>query len=148
MGLSKIAALLSVPLLSAGFLTSVPASAETMKMMATLDSGQQVPPITEKAKGMAELSYDTESKKLNWTVTYSDLSGPAAAAHIHAPGGKGENAGVAIPFKDSLESPIVGSATLTEEQATELMGGKMYINIHTAAHKDGEIRGQIEKSAM
>ncbi len=129
----------------ATLLVSAPAYAETMKMMAMLDGGQQNPPITSKANGMADLTYDTDTKKLEWTVEYADLSGAATAAHIHGPAAKGANASVAVPFGEKLKSPIKGSATLTEAQAKDLMDGMMYINIHTAEHKDGEIRGQIEK---
>ena len=39
-----------------------------------------------------------------------------------------------------------GSATLTAEQAKDLTTGMMYFNIHTAEHKPGEIRGQLEKA--
>ncbi len=59
----------------------------------------------------------------------------------------GENAASAIPFKGKLKSPIKGSAVLTDAQAADLVAGKDYVNVHTAANKDGEIRGQIEKAA-
>ena len=42
-------------------------------------------------------------------------------------------------------SPVEGSATLTDAQAADLMAGKYYINIHTAANPGGEIRGQVTK---
>ncbi|TGV77116.1 CHRD domain-containing protein, partial [Mesorhizobium sp. M00.F.Ca.ET.158.01.1.1] len=71
---------------------------------------------------------------------------PAVAAHIHGPAAMGENADPVIPFKGKLKSPIKGSATLTDAQAADLEAGKYYVNVHTAAHKDGEIRGQIEKA--
>lgn len=57
------------------------------------------------------------------------------------------NADVVVPFKGAPKSPFKGGAILTDAQAADLMAGKYYINIHTAAHKDGEIRGQIEKAA-
>jgi hypothetical protein len=38
-----------------------------------------------------------------------------------------------------------GSATLTDAQAADLAGGKLYVNVHTAANKGGEIRGQVVK---
>ena len=117
---------------------------EEMKFAASLDGAQQSPPLTVPGKGSADLTFDTETKKLDWTVEYSDLSGPPAAGHFHGPAGKGENAGVAIPFEGDLSSPIKGSATLTDEQAANLMEGKYYINLHTAEHKGGEIRGQVE----
>jgi CHRD domain len=138
---------LSALAISTAFVFASPAMAETVKMKATLDGGQQSPPVTTKGKGTATLTFDTTSRKLSWNVKYSGLSGKAAAAHIHGPAAMGENADVAIPFKGKLKSPIKGSAVLTEAQAADLMAGKDYINIHTEANKDGEIRGQIEKAA-
>lgn len=125
---------------------SSPLLAETVKLAATLDGAQQNPPIKTKGKGAAQLTYDTGSKELTWTVEYSGMSGPAVAGHLHGPADKGKNAGVAVPFKGKLASPIKGSATLTDEQAKDLLAGKYYVNLHTAAHKDGEIRGQVEKA--
>jgi CHRD domain-containing protein len=86
---------------------------------------------------------DTASKTLTWTVTYSGLGGPATAAHIHGPAAPGANAGVLVPFNGDLASPIKGSATLTDAQISDLEAGKWYVNIHTAANKSGEIRGQL-----
>ena len=48
-----------------------------------------------------------------------------------------------VPITGSLDSPIKGSAKLTDEQAKALTDGMMYFNVHTAAHKGGEIRGQL-----
>ena len=143
--------ILSVPVLSAlavstAFFIASPAMAETMKFKATLDGSQQSPPVTTKGKGTATLTFNTTSKKLSWNVKYSGLSGPAVAAHIHGPADMGANADPVIPFK-KLKSPIKGSATLTDAQAADLEAGKYYVNVHTKANPDGEIRGQIEKAA-
>ena len=40
-------------------------------MTATLDGAQQVPPVDTPGKGTAEVTFDTETKKLDWTVEYS-----------------------------------------------------------------------------
>lgn len=146
MRMQSFSPMLSALAISASFLLASPAFAETVKMKATLDGAQQNPPVTTKGKGTAALTFDTMSKKLSWTVKYSGLSGPATAGHIHGPAAIGENAGVVIPFKGKLKSPVKGSATLTDAQVTDLMAGKYYVNIHTAANKDGEIRGQIDKA--
>lgn len=122
-----------------------PALAEMVKLHATLDGAQQNPPVTTEGKGMADITFDTETKTLTWSVEYSGLSGDAAAGHFHGPAAKGENAGVAIPFENPA-SPIKGSAVLTDAQAADLLSGKYYVNIHTAANKGGEIRGQVEKA--
>ena len=44
-----------------------------------------------------------------------------------------------------MTSPARGKATLTDAQAADLMAGRWYVNIHTAANKGGEIRGQVTK---
>jgi hypothetical protein len=49
---------------------------------------------------------------------------------------------VALPFAGSLDSPIKGTATLTAAQSADLLAGKWYVNLHTAANGGGEIRGQ------
>jgi len=120
-----------------------PASAEKLK--ATLDGKSEVPATTSTATGTAALDYDAASKKLSWTVTYSGLSGPATAAHFHGPAEAGKNAGVAVAIPNAAASPVKGEATLTDAQAADLLGGKYYINIHTAANPGGEIRGQVTK---
>jgi len=68
----------------------------------------------------------------------------ATAGHFHGPAMPGVNAGVVLPFKGNLVSPVVGTATLTPEQVTVLEDGKWYVNLHTAAHPGGEIRGQLK----
>jgi CHRD domain-containing protein len=120
-----------------------PASAEKLK--ATLDGKSEVPATTSSGTGTADLNYDAASKKLSWTVTYSGLSGPATAAHFHGPAEAGKNAGVAVAIPNATTSPVKGEATLTDAQAADLLGGKLYINIHTAANPGGEIRGQVTK---
>ena len=140
-------ATLSLLAVSTAFLLASPALAEVVKYKATLDGSQQSPPVTTKGKGTATFSFDTAKKKLSWNVKYSGLSGPATAAHIHGPADMGANADPVIPFKGKLKSPIKGSATLTDAQAADLEAGKYYVNVHTAANKAGEIRGQIEKAA-
>jgi CHRD domain-containing protein len=115
------------------------------KMKATLDGKSQVPPNTSAASGSADIDYDPASKKLSWKLSYSGLSGPATAAHFHGPAEAGKNAGVAVAIPNATASPVEGSATLTDAQAADLVAGKYYINIHTAANPGGEIRGQVTK---
>ncbi|MER8767532.1 CHRD domain-containing protein [Mesorhizobium sp. M0092] len=145
MRIQSFTPMLSALAISAAIFSASPALAETIKMTATLDGAQQNPPVTTKGKGTATLRFNTATKKLSWTVRYSGLSGPAKAGHIHGPAAEGQNADPVVPFEGKLKSPIKGSATLTDAQATDLEAGKYYVNIHTAAHADGEIRGQIEK---
>jgi hypothetical protein len=120
-----------------------PAFAEKMK--ATLDGASEVPATTSTGKGTADIDYDAATKKMSWKLTYSGLTGPATAAHFHGPADTGKNAGVAVAIPNPASSPVEGSATLTDAQAADLLAGKYYVNIHTAANAGGEIRGQVTK---
>ena len=115
------------------------------KMKAALDGKSEVPANNSAATGTADIDYDAATKKLTWKLTYSGLSGPATAAHFHGPAAAGANAGVAVAIPNATSSPAEGSATLTDAQAADLMAGKYYVNVHTAANPGGEIRGQVLK---
>lgn len=138
------------PVLMAGaaaFLLAAPAGAETVNLKATMNAASEVPPTQSRGKGEVTATYDTGSKTLTWKGTYDGLSGPPTAAHFHGPAAPGKNAGVIIPIFTgaAAKSPFEGTATLTDAQAQELLGGQWYVNIHTAANKAGEIRGQVTK---
>jgi hypothetical protein len=124
----------------------VPAAAlaEKIILKADLKGTNEVPPNTSPASGKAEATFDTETRSLTWTVTYADLTGPALGAHFHGPSEAGKNAGIVLPFK-TVQSPIQGTGTLTENQAADLLAGKWYANVHTAANPGGELRGQMMK---
>ena len=120
------------------------AQAATETFTGTLTNGAEVPPTTGSGSGTAQVTLDTASKEITYKVTYSGLSGPAAAAHIHCGAAAGANAGVAVAFKDPA-SPISGTAALTDAQMADLEAGKCYVNVHTAANKGGEVRAQLQK---
>ena len=136
-------ALLATLALGAAVAFASPASAEKLK--ATLDGKSEVPATTTSGTGTADIDYDAATKKLSWKVSYSGLTGPATAAHFHGPAEVGKNAGVMVPIPGIATSPVEGSATLTDAQASDLQAGKLYVNIHTAANPGGEIRGQVTK---
>jgi CHRD domain-containing protein len=129
--------------LALGIAFAGPAFAEKLK--ATLDGKSETPPNASAGAGTADIDYDAASKKLTWKLTYSGLSGPATAAHFHGPAEVGKNAGVAVAIPNATTSPNEGSATLTDAQAADLLAGKYYVNVHTAANPGGEIRGQVTK---
>lgn len=134
---------LAVLACSAALLAVAPASAEVVNLKADLKASSEVPPTNSKGSGSVTATYDTASKKLSWKGSYKDLTGPATAAHFHT-GEIGKNGAVTVPISPNA-SPFEGSATLTDAQAADLLGGRMYVNVHTAENKAGEIRGQVTK---
>ena len=120
-----------------------PMSPIAKPMTASLSGASEVPAVMGPGTGSVDASLNSATNLLTWTITYTGLSGAATAGHFHGPAMAGENAGVVVPLSGSLASPIVGSATLTPAQATDLMAGRWYLNLHTAANPGGEIRGQV-----
>ncbi|HEY4169788.1 MAG TPA: CHRD domain-containing protein [Reyranella sp.] len=126
-------------------LSPAAAFAASETFTADLKPASEVPAVDSKGSGMLTATYDTASKKLTYSATYKDLTGPATMAHFHGPADAKTNAKVVVPVKDMTPSVLKGEATLTPEQAADLEAGKWYFNIHTAANKGGEIRGQVMK---
>jgi hypothetical protein len=129
---------------TAAVLFSVPAFAATINLKAELKAANEVPPVDSKGSGSVSATFDTASKQLSWKGNVTGLSGPATAAHFHS-AEAGKNGAVVVPIAGADKGAFEGSATLTDVQAEELMAGKWYVNIHTAANKAGEIRGQVLK---
>ena len=123
----------------------LPASAEIVNLkVAPLSGANEVPPNAAKATGSVTATYDTASKKLSWKGSYTGLTGPVTGSHFHSAEKATMNGTVQVPIV-AATSPFEGSATLTDAQAADVMAGRFYINIHTAANPGGEIRGQVTK---
>jgi len=122
-----------------------------------LTTGEETPPCpaaSAGAQGTANVTLAPDGSSLTATVNYAGLSGPVTAAHIHS-GAAGVAGPVVLPFKGDLTSPF--SKTFTEADYVvgagappdfpsfiqTLKAGGAYVNVHTAACKPGEIRGQI-----
>ncbi|HEV2678838.1 MAG TPA: CHRD domain-containing protein [Aliidongia sp.] len=133
----------------AAFAAAPSAEAKTMTYRVVLNGKSETPSNTTKGTGHGTVKYDDATKELSWNIKYSGLTGDATAAHFHGPAKPGVAAGVLVPIGpkgSTVMSPIVGSATLTDDQATALTGGMMYFNVHTKENPAGEIRGQVIKA--
>ena len=120
------------------------ARAETIEMTAMLSGANEVPPIESPASGSAVITFDTATRKLTWQIEFKDLTAALRAAHFHAAPSPTLNGGVVVGIAMAgATSPLTGSTDLTPDQAAGLLAGHWYINIHTASHPPGEIRGQV-----
>lgn len=129
----------------AGCAASTPADDELFE--ARLSGGQEVPAVATAASGEAQLRYDHRAQLLRWQVSHAGLSGPVTGAHIHGPAGPEQAAPPVIAFTGSLNAvTISGQARITPEQYIQLRSGQWYVNLHTARHPQGEVRGQLRPS--
>ncbi len=111
-----------------------------------LSGSEQVPAVQTGGSGTANLTYDPSTRMLQWSISYSGLSGPVTMAHLHGPAAAGKNGPVEVWLTKKggpVENPITGEAKLTAAQARVLRAGELYINVHTQANPKGEIRGQV-----
>jgi len=126
-----------------GLLVGITAGqAQTVSLTAQLLGSHAVPQTKSDAFGEGQFSYDRGTGKLDYYVTYDGAT--PTRIDLHGPAKADENAAAILSFPLS-GSPVSGTATLTKAQAESLLAGTTYIDIHSAAYADGEIRGQIKK---
>ncbi len=131
-------ALLAATLLSALVGCGAPAT----EITATLNGSQEVPPVTTMATGTGEFRIG-DDRAFSGNVKTMGLKG--TAAHIHE-GAPGSNGGVAVTLAmtgDNAWSVPTGT-TLSAPQMDAFKAGNLYVNVHSDAHQDGEIRGQLK----
>lgn len=83
--------------------------------------------------------------QLTYQVSYSGLSSPAVAAHLHGPADAAGTAGVlqGLNGASGTSGTLSGSLILTPDQLAHLIDGLVYVNVHSSEHPGGEIRGQL-----
>ena len=114
-------------------------SAEGLKV--SLSGDQEVPPVSTSASGNGTITV-SPNKSVTGNITVSGME--PTAAHIHE-AAQGENGPVIIPLTKSSDTTwsVPAGATLTDAQYKSYLAGNLYVNVHSAAHKGGEIRAQL-----
>lgn len=111
---------------------------------AALNGSSEVPPTQSRGSGYFEAVYRPSTKVLEYRLNLVGLSGPVTMGYLQGPAAPGENAPQVAPINIPIyDNTIWDGVTLTEEQATQVLAGLWYVNVMTAQHPDGEIRGQI-----
>jgi len=120
-----------------------PGPTTTFSFPTTLSGANEVPANTSTAAGSVTGSYDSLTKILTITVSFSGLAPTAGHIHKAAAGTAGP---VLFPFPAVSTSPFTFStAALTAAQQADLFASLYYVNLHTTAFPGGEIRGQLIK---
>lgn len=106
-----------------------------------LTGANEVPPVKTSATGEGMISIGDDGA-VSGSVTTKGIQG--TAAHIHV-GAAGKNGPVAVPFtKDGDTYKAPAGAKLNADQMKAFKAGDLYVNVHSAANPDGEIRGQLK----
>jgi hypothetical protein len=105
-----------------------------------LSGAEEVPPVTVSGSGSGTIRVNSDGT-VSGSVTTTGVEG--TMAHIHQ-GAKGTNGPVIIPLTKAGDTYTVpGGAKLNDTQLQAFKAGNLYVNVHTAKNKGGEVRGQL-----
>ena len=108
----------------------------------SLTGDQEVPAVTTAAKGTGKISV-ADDKSVTGSIKTTGITG--VAAHIHeAPAGQNGKPIITLEKKGDNEWVVPAGSKLTDAQVESLKAGNLYVNVHSAEHKGGEIRTQLK----
>jgi hypothetical protein len=140
------------------FATPVPAQAEEI-FICELTGDVEVPPVATPGEGFAIVVINDSKTEIGFFYAFNDITTNAVAAHIHfAP--VGADGPIIYDLSAGLPAEtgayVMGTLTAADftpganmdsfRKSLEAMRrGNMYVNVHSAMHPGGELRGQLAK---
>jgi CHRD domain len=108
----------------------------------TLIGAEETPPVTTTATGTGTITIAAD-KSVSGTIKTKGIVGTVAHIHVGAPGQSGPPI---ITLDKTAEGAwaVPAGSKLTDEQYASFKAGNLYVNVHSAEHKPGEIRGQLK----
>ncbi len=106
-----------------------------------LSGDNEVPPVKTMATGSGSISVAADGVVAG-KLTTTGITGVAAHIHTGAPGKNGPPIITLVKGSDG-EWLVPPGAKLTAEQMKNYKAGNLYVNVHSAANKDGELRAQL-----
>jgi hypothetical protein len=129
-------------LIAATALAASGGSAFAVDLKLNLTGAEETPPVTTSASGTGTISIAAD-KSVGGTIKTKGIDGTAAHIHVGAPGQSGPPIITLGKGADGVWSIPAGSK-LTDEQYASFKAGNLYVNVHSAEHKPGEIRAQLK----
>jgi CHRD domain len=117
------------------------ASAPAEEIDTKLTGAEETPPIATSAYGTARISINAD-KIVAGKIETSGIEGFAARIHLGSPGQAGPPI-IALVKSDKGVWNVTPNSRLTDEQFASFKVGNLYVNVHSAEHPQGEIRGQL-----
>jgi hypothetical protein len=141
--MSKSINLLSARALVASVaLVAIGGSALAVDMKVNLTGAEETPPVTTSASGTGTISIAAD-KSVSGTIKTAGIDGTVAHIHVGAPGQSGPPIITLNKDASGVWSVPAGSK-LTDDQYASFKAGNLYVNVHSAEHKPGEIRAQVK----
>jgi hypothetical protein len=125
--------------------TAGPALADQVKLTASGTGEEEVPPGEAGATLNGDVTIDTDTGTITYTITVAGNSEPAAAAHIHR-GVKGQAGDIVVPLDpDAINAGQQASTTADPALAKEIAEhpDQFYVNVHSPRFQPGFARAQL-----
>ena len=118
-------------------------SAVAQPVNVQLTGAQEVPAVMTTASGSGTVTVGAD-KSVSGSITVSGLE--PTMAHIHEAAAPNANGPVIVPMAKTADNvwSIPAGAKLSDAQFESFKKGHLYITVHSAANKSGEIRGQFK----
>jgi len=120
--------------------SAICASSQEIKVV--LSGNQEIPPVATSASGTGTITVNADRSVIgNATITGMSVT----VAHLHE-AAAGTSGPIIIPLIRTADNvwSVPSGARLTDAQYESYKAGNLYFNIHSEAHRSGEIRGQIK----
>ncbi len=119
-----------------------PSGTANISFQAILNGASATPSNTSKASGTASFTYNPTTYILSGTVVFQGMTPNGAHIHEGAVGVGGVV--VFVLVSGTITSPITfTSPPMNAGERSDLLANLLYINLHSIAYPDGEIRGQL-----
>ena len=118
-------------------------NAHLVALTTRLDGASVMPPTRSNGTGQIDAVYDSHTRVLRWKTSWSGLSGPITSVQFHGPAELGQNAPAVLAWPAPFGPTYEGRATLSPNQAVDLLDGRWYLSVYTASYPLGELRGQL-----
>ena len=123
-------------------LVAISGSVLAVDMKVKLSGAEETPPVTTSASGAGTITIAAD-KSVSGTIKTSGIDGTVAHIHVGAPGKNGPPIITLNKGADGVWS-VPPDSKLTDEQYGSFQAGNLYVNVHSAEHKAGEIRAQLK----
>jgi hypothetical protein len=117
-------------------------SGATVELVAKLKGASEVPSAPASNTGRAEIKLNAATGKVCWEFYVTKLDGKPTAAHIHK-GAKGVSGPVKVPLGTAYKREGCTTAAKSLVRSILASSGTFYVNVHTAKHPAGAMRGQL-----
>jgi CHRD domain len=128
--------------LAAGFAAGGFSAANAADIAVKLTGDQEVPAVTSTAAGVGTIVIKND-KSVSGSIKTTGIEGTVAHIHLAEPGKNGPPIITLNKTADNTWSVPEGSK-LTDDQYKSFKDGNLYVNVHSAEHKSGEIRTQLK----